>query len=148
MLAVFDPKDVALSGAPEMRLALQAVIKAGRSGVFMRGAEERDRVIVEELFWKTYEGRKDRGGIALIRLWYLVEAMQSRRLQDLFLGEGYAFLETAVMAAATLRLNMDWGFAPQRLIWSIDRVKAARAVSRLGRSQRLSRPVAMATAAA
>lgn len=148
MEAVFDPKDVALSGAPEMRLALQAVVKAGRASIFMRGVEERDRAAIEKVFWEDFEGRNDRGGIALVRLWYLVDALQARRLQELFLNEGYAFLESAVMAAATLRLNMDWGFAPQRLLWSINRVKAARAAARPLRRLQLARPVAMAEAAA
>lgn len=146
-ISEFNPKDVALAGAPEMRIALQSVLKAGRASIFMRGATAQDRSVVEEVFWDTFEGSNARGGIALIRLWSLVDALQTRRLQDLLLQEGFRFLENAATASASLRLNLDWGFAPQRLIWSIADVKAARAVVRPYRRVRLDRGVTESVAA-
>ena len=37
-----------------------------------------------------------------------------------------SLIEAAAIAAGDLRLNLDWGFMPQRLFWAIDAIETAR----------------------
>lgn len=128
MARVFDPTDVSQVTADEMRTALSAVVESGRVMVFFEGAEKVDREQVEAAFWEIFESEISRGGTVLLRLWSLVDALQSRRLNRLLLARGFEFLEAAFSVAGELRLNVDWGFAPQRLIWAIDEAERQPAV--------------------
>ncbi len=124
MTRTFDQTDVPLVNAREMATALLAVVEAERARVFFQGADASDRSMIEGAFWKSFDGDAAQGGIILLRLWCLIDALQSRRLKARLFDRGFAFLEAAVAAAADLRLNLDWGFAPQKLIWGIDRAEA------------------------
>jgi hypothetical protein len=128
MARAFDPTDVLQVAADEMMTALSAVVESGRVMVLFEGAEKIDREQVEAAFWEVFEGETARGGMVLLRLWSLVDALQSRRLNRLLLARGFDFLEAAFSVAAELRLNVDWGFAPQRLIWAIDEAERQPAV--------------------
>ncbi|KUO68431.1 MAG: hypothetical protein APF80_14945 [Alphaproteobacteria bacterium BRH_c36] len=118
--------DVAPAPKAAMLAALSAVVQSGRARVFFQGALEADRKAVEHAFWNGYDGNITEGGLALLRLWQLVEVLQSRRLQRLLLQKGFRFIEAAAIAAGELRLNLEWGFMPQRLYWAISAVETAR----------------------
>lgn len=124
MTRTFDQSDVPLVGTREMAIALRAVVEAERARVFFEGADDSDRGMIEGAFWKIFDGEAAQGGIILLRLWCLIDTLQSRRLKARLLDRGFEFLNSAVAAAADLRLNLDWGFAPQKLIWGIDRAEA------------------------
>ena len=124
MTRTFDHTDIPLADAQEMTTALRAVVEAERARVFFEGADDSDRGAIEGAFWKIFDGEAAQGGIILLRLWCLIDALQSRRLKARLFDRGFAFLDAAVGAAADLRLNLDWGFAPQKLIWGIDRAEA------------------------
>ncbi|MBU1210413.1 MAG: hypothetical protein KJ587_03950 [Alphaproteobacteria bacterium] len=118
--------DIAPAPKAVMLAALSAVVQSGRARVFFEGAAVADRKAVEQAFWNDYDGNITEGGLALIRLWQLVDVLQSRRLQHLLLQNGFRFIEAAAIAAGELRLNLDWGFMPQRLYWAISAVETAR----------------------
>ena len=109
MAISFDQSDVPLVRSSDMTIALRAVVEAGRGA-----------------FWKTYQGEAAQGGITLLRLWCLIDALQTRRLKARLFDRGFSFLDAAVLAAADLRLNLEWGFAPQRLIWAVNRAEEQR----------------------
>ncbi len=126
MTILLERTDVAPVDASVMLTALAAVVQSGRARVFFEDAEVADRKAIEEQFWNTYDGNTTLGGIALIRLWGLVDVLQARRLQNLVMQRGFRFIESAAMAASDIRLNLDWGFMPQRLYWAIDAIDAKR----------------------
>lgn len=148
MPVAFDPSDVPVVSGRDMLIALQAVVQAGRAGVFFQGASNDDLAAIQEEFWSAYEGSSERGGIVLIRLWSLIDVLQARRLKDRVMLSGLNAIEAAVSSAGELRLNMSWGFAPQKLIWAIERTQA-RAAERRVAPVRLKREaiVQLATAA-
>lgn len=127
MTLLLEPTDIATVPPVVMQTALSAVVHSGHAMVFFEGAKASDRKIVEEAFWNTYDGDTTLGGMALIRLWGLIEVLQARRLQDQLMRRGFRFIESAAIAAGSLRLNLDWGFMPQRLFWAIKAVEEARA---------------------
>jgi hypothetical protein len=126
MTISFDQSDVPLVRSSDMTIALRAVVEAGRARVFFEGADASDRGLIEGAFWKSYQGEAAQGGITLLRLWCLIDALQTRRLKARLFDSGFSFLDAAVIAAANLRLNLEWGFAPQRLIWAVVRAEAQR----------------------
>jgi len=119
MMLHLEPTDVAPVPASLMLAALNAVVRSGKAGIFFEGAEAADRQLVEDAFWADYEGNTSLGGMALIRLWALVDVLQARRLQNQPLQRGFRFIEAAAIATGDLRLNLEWGFMPQRLFWAI-----------------------------
>lgn len=133
MTLTFDQSDIPLAEGQEMITALQAVVEAERARVFFEGADDTDRSMIEGAFWKTFEGEAAQGGVILLRLWCLIDALQTRRLKTRLFDRGFAFLEAAVAAAGDLRLNLDWGFAPQKLIWAIDQAETLQRVRQQSR---------------
>lgn len=130
MTVLLERSDVAPVPAMVMAVALSAVVQSGKAGVFFQGADADDRNVVEAAFWDAYDGNTTEGGMALIRLWALVDVLQARRLQNQLLQRGFRFIEAAAIAAGDLRLNLDWGFMPQRLFWAIDALETERAAQR------------------
>lgn len=118
-----------------MVTALRAVVEAERARVFFEGADATDRQMIEGAFWKMFEGEAAQGGVILLRLWCLIDALQARRLKTQLFDRGFAFIEAAIAAAGDLRLNLDWGFAPQKLIWAINRAEASQRVHQVSHVQ-------------
>lgn len=114
-----DLTDVPCAAADDLALAIGVMIDAERALMLVRGVTRADRAEIEAAFWHEFNGETAAGVATLIRFWSLVEAFQSRRLRGLFMQRGYELLGPAIKAAASLRLNIDWGFNPQRLIWAI-----------------------------
>jgi len=121
MTCGFDPTDVPTVTLAEMWLVMRAAIEAERGLVLVRGATAEDVRTIEAAFWRTWRGNTARGAAILLRFWRLAEAFSSRRLKDRLMADGFAGLEPALAAAAGLRLNATWGFAPQRLVWEMAR---------------------------
>lgn len=117
--AAFDPTDIPTVTLPEIWLPMRIAIDAGRGLILMRSPSPDDRRTVEQGFWNAYRGDTARGTAILVRFWELARAMSSQRLQDKILHEGFAGLAPLLAAAASLRLNMSWGFVPQRLLWAM-----------------------------
>ena len=79
MTLTFDQSDIPLAEGQEMITALQAVVEAERARVFFEGADDTDRSMIEGAFWKKFEGEAAQGGVILLRLWFLLDALQTRR---------------------------------------------------------------------
>ncbi len=145
MARPFDLSDIPQAGKTEMAVALEAVVVCGRSRIFFDGASKRDREAIEAVFWHRFTGKAANGGAALVRLWCLVEVFQARRLQHRLMSEGYRFLRAAVVVAGGMRLSVEWGFSPQKMLWavpamqSLDALEVARTPRRnAGRKSRIS----------
>jgi hypothetical protein len=118
MTRAFDPTDVPTVTLAEMWLVMRCAIEAERGLVLVRGATADDIRTIEAAFWRGWRGDTARGAAILLRFWRLAEAFAGRRLKDRLMADGFAGLEPALAAAAGLRLNAGWGFAPQRLVWA------------------------------
>lgn len=106
--------------APEtLALAIGILIEDGRALILMRNASPADRARLEERFWQRFDGPTRDGVAALLRLWSLVDVFKTRRLQALLLDRGYALLADAVRVAAVERINVTWGFNPQRILCAL-----------------------------
>lgn len=116
MRPAFDFTDLPRTAPETLALAMRLLIEDGRALILLRGASQDDRKRLEQRFWGRYDGETSEGVAALIRLWSLVEVFQSRRIRALFLDRGYALIADAVRIASEQRLNITWGFNPQRML--------------------------------
>lgn len=116
MTPAFDMTDVPKASPETLALAMRLLIEEGRVLVLMRGPTNDDRRHLEKRFWENFEGATQDGVVSLVRLWSLVDVFKARRLQSLLLDRGYALLADAARVAAEQRLNIDWGFNPQRVL--------------------------------
>lgn len=130
MSPAFDLTDLPRTAPETLALAMRLLIEDGRALILIRGASNDDRQRLEQRFWQRYDGETSEGVAALIRLWSLVEVFQSRRIRALFLERGYALIADAVRIAGEQRLNITWGFNPQRVLIALveKRPQAYRAV--------------------
>lgn len=114
-----DLSDVAQVASADLWMLIQIMIEGENGLLFLRGVNETDRARIEQRFWLEFEGTTERGVAALVRFWSLVDVFQSRRLRLLLLTRGYEIFYPAAAAASQLRLNLHWGFNPQRFIWAM-----------------------------
>ncbi|SDP50684.1 hypothetical protein SAMN04488061_3223 [Filomicrobium insigne] len=114
-----DLSDVPRAASADLWLLIQIMVECEHGLLFLRGVTDVDRAKIEDRFWNDFEGGTERGVVALMRFWCLVDIFQSRRLRALLMARGYDIFYPAVVAAARLRLNLHWGFNPQRLIWAL-----------------------------
>lgn len=116
MSHAFDLTDLPKAAPETLALALGILIEDGRALILMRGATSEDRARLEERFWHRFAGSTQDGVVALLRLWSLVDVFQARRMRALLLDRGYALLADAIRVAAEQRINVTWGFNPQRML--------------------------------
>jgi hypothetical protein len=64
-----------------------------------------------------------------VRLRTMVDVFSARRLKDMMLDRGYAVLAPAIAIAASLRLNANRGFNPQRFMVSLQEALTANLVA-------------------
>jgi len=116
MTAAIDLTDLPKAKPETLALAMRLLIEDGRSLILLRGASPEDRSRLEQRFWDTFDGPTAEGAVALIRLWSLVDVFKAARLRELLMDRGYSLLADAARAAAGQRINMAWGFNPQRML--------------------------------
>ena len=140
-LTSFDTTDLPIVRRAALALAMHLLIEDERGLVLINGASDADRDRLEARFWDCFDGDTTEGVATLVRLWSLVAVFQSRRLRQLFLERGFSMIPAAVNAAATGRLNLDWGFNPQRFLMALSKGEAE--IVRLPRAfpPALSKPV-------
>jgi len=117
-----DLTDVPKVSVFELSRPMKILIDKERALVLLKGASVDDRRVVEKAFWDSYRGETSRGVATLLRFWCLVEAFSARRFKAILLHKGYQAIGPAVTAASKLRLNVHWGFNPQRLLWSMEQI--------------------------
>lgn len=125
MSPTIDLTDLPKATPESLALAMRLLIEDGRALILMRGASPEDRLRLEERFWERFDGTTAEGVVALLRLWCLVEVFKANRLQVLLLDRGYALLADAARAAAEQRVNVRWGFNPQRMVTALSRRRPA-----------------------
>lgn len=127
----FDTTDLPIVRRAALALAMHLLIEDERGLVLLNGADDADRARLETRFWDCFDGDTAEGVATLVRLWSLIDVFQSRRLRQMFLERGFAMIPAAVKVAATSRLNLDWGFNPQRFVTALSVRPATAAVHRL-----------------
>jgi hypothetical protein len=116
MTFAFDLTDLPKAAPATLALAMRVLVAEGRALILLHGATPDDRARIEARFWQSFEGTTEDGVVALLRLWSLVDVFKARRLQSLLLDRGYALLADAARIAAESRINLSWGFNPQRML--------------------------------
>lgn len=114
-----DPTDIPRVTLQEMWLPMRIAVEAGHGLVLLDGASSPAVAEIEREFWLAYRGGADRGAAILTRFRHLVGAFGHRRLGEWLMRTGYGAIAPSLAAAASLRLNAQWGFPPQRLLWAI-----------------------------
>jgi hypothetical protein len=113
-LAALDTSDVPRVGARELALALKML--SGRGLLFPSvSLSDDDLRRVEQAFWQISRRGRQRKVAVLLRFRSLMEACQSRRINDLIARHGQEAVVKTLEIAAGMRLNVKWGFNPHKL---------------------------------
>ncbi|MEL7048052.1 MAG: hypothetical protein AAFO75_03670 [Pseudomonadota bacterium] len=120
MQNVFEMSDVPAVSETRMFAALELLIATGQTSVLFKGHDTEVRSLFEERFWQEFHGNTADGVAILIRLWSLIDVLQTRRMADRLMKTGFNILKPLAQAAASIRLNTSWGFAPQKVLWVVD----------------------------
>ncbi|MBL8567424.1 MAG: hypothetical protein JNM89_17070 [Hyphomicrobiaceae bacterium] len=120
----FDTTDLPMVRRAALALAMHLLIEDERGLVLLRGATSADRANLEAKFWDCFDGDTREGVATLVRLWSLIDVFQARRLQDLLMARGFRVVQSAIKVAASSRLNLQWGFNPQRFVTALTREEA------------------------
>lgn len=115
-----DLTDVPRVREKDFALVIGAMLETKQARHLTKGRTQMDRTAIEAAFWRQFQGATVTGVATLIRFWCLVDAFQARRLRMLLALRGHAVFTAAASGAASQRLNLNWGFNPQRLIWAIE----------------------------
>lgn len=114
MAITWDPSDVPTVAAEDIAAPMRRLIAESRGLVLLRGMTPEDKALVEETLHQMLGKDPSRELAALMRFRALVEVFASRRLRELMLERGHEVIAPALQTAAQLRLNLGWGFNPQR----------------------------------
>jgi hypothetical protein len=98
---------------------MQALIAEGRGLVFLRGLEDADMTTVQAELKRLFQGDPQRALAVFVRFRHLAEVFSARRLKDMMLDRGYALVAPAIAIAASLRLNANRGFNPQKFLFAL-----------------------------
>ncbi|MGD9785322.1 MAG: hypothetical protein AB7E80_06730 [Hyphomicrobiaceae bacterium] len=119
MTTAFDLTDLPQVPQSALALAMRLLVEDGKGLIVSRGASADDRAQLEASFWQAFDGETEVGVATLVRLWSMIDVFQSRRMHALLLDRGFALVKDAVAVAASMRLNIDWGFNPQRFLLAL-----------------------------
>ena len=120
----FDTTDLPMVRRAALALAMHLLIEDERGLILLRGATAADRASLEAKFWDCFDGDTREGVATLVRLWSLIDVFQARRLQELLMARGFRLVQSAIKVAASSRLNLQWGFNPQRFVMALTREEA------------------------
>ncbi len=115
----WDLTDVPAIAPTDLAAAMQALINDGRGLVLLRGIEDADLNTVQAELKRLFHGDPQRALAVFVRFRHMAEVFSARRLQDLMLDRGYALIAPAIAIAASLRLNANRGFNPQKFLLAL-----------------------------
>jgi hypothetical protein len=115
----WDLTDVPAIAPKDLAAAMQALIAEGRGLVFLRGLEDADMTTVQAELKRLFHGDPQRALAVFVRFRHLAEVFSARRLKDMMLDRGYALVAPAIAIAASLRLNANRGFNPQKFLFAL-----------------------------
>ena len=122
MAMTWDLTDIPAVDAADLAAAMRSLIEDGRGLVLINGATEADLDTARAALQSRHHAEPQRALAAFVRFRHLVEVFGARRLKDLMLDNGYALMAPAIAIAASLRLNGNRGFNPQRFLLSLQEV--------------------------
>lgn len=112
----FDLTDLPPVEPRHLMIAMQIAIEHGCGLSVLHGLDEATARSLEQAFWQRFSGETAEGVASLLRFRSLSGLFKSRRLEAMLLEQGFALLAPAVHLAAGMRLNVSWGFNPQRFL--------------------------------
>jgi DhnA family fructose-bisphosphate aldolase class Ia len=113
--AVIDLTDVPLVAMRELATALKFLSAEAQQLLRPEQMTEEDMRRVEQTFWQRCNRDRARKVAVLVRLRSLLEVCHARSIQALIAVHGQAAVLEALAVAATMRLNTNIGFNPQKL---------------------------------
>jgi len=139
-MTTFDLSDVPQVEDRLLKTLVELMASKGRSRILFKGVTEDDRKAIEDAFWEQYRGPTGNGVAALLRFWAMADVVRSRRLNDRLMHEGFLILRPLARASARLRMNVAWGFNPQRMLWMLDQLSEPALVRSLPRRRPATMP--------
>ncbi len=115
----FDLTDIPAVDVADLSAAMRSLIEGGRGLVLLNGATDADLDTARAALQSRHHAEPQRALAAFVRFRHLIEVFGARRLRELMLGSGYAVMAPAIAVAATLRLNAQRGFNPQRFLLAL-----------------------------
>ena len=129
MAMTWDLTDIPAVDTADLAAAMRSLIEDGRGLVLLNGATDADLDTARAALQSRHHAEPQRALAAFVRFRHLVEVFGARRLKDLMLGNGFALMAPAIAIAASLRLNGNRGFNPQRFLLSLQESMAANVVT-------------------
>jgi hypothetical protein len=129
MTMTWDLTDVPAVEAADLAAAMRALIDDGRGLVLLRGLTDADLDTVQGELKRRFHAEPQQALAVFVRLRNLVEVFSARRLKEQLLDKGFALMAPALAVAASLRLNANRGFNPQRFMASLAEVQLANVVA-------------------
>lgn len=114
MAITWDPSDVPAVAADDLAAPMRRLIAEGRGLVLLRGLSAEDTAVVAGSLAQRLGKEPPIELAALVRFKALVDVFASRRLKEILLERGHEAMAPALKVAAALRLNLKWGFNPQK----------------------------------
>jgi hypothetical protein len=115
----WDLTDVPAIAPSDLAAAMQALIAHGRGLVLLRGLEDADLDTVQAELKRRFHTDPQTALAAFVRFRHLAEVFSARRLKELMLKRGYGLIAPAIAIAASLRLNANRGFNPQKFLLAL-----------------------------
>lgn len=112
----WDLTDVPAIASADLAAAMQALIADGRGLVLLRGLEDADLDTVQAELKRRFHTDPQTALAVFVRFRHLAEVFSARRLKELVLERGFALIGPAIAIAASLRLNANRGFNPQKFL--------------------------------
>lgn len=129
MTMTWDLSDVPAVEANDLAALMRILIENGRGLVLLRGLEDNDLSAVQAEVQRRFHGQPQKALAVFVRFRQLVEVFGARRLKNLMLDRGHALMAPAIAIAASLRLNANRGFNPQRFVLSLHDTLSANVVA-------------------
>lgn len=129
MTMTWDLSDVPAVEANDLAALMRILIENGRGLVLLRGLEDNDLSAVQAEVQRRFHGQPQKALAVFVRFRQLVEVFGARRLKNLMLDRGHALMAPAIAIAASLRLNANRGFNPQRFVLSLHDALSANVVA-------------------
>jgi hypothetical protein len=115
----WDLTDVPAIASADLAAAMQALIADGRGLVLLRGLEDADLDTVQAELKRRFHTDPRTALAVFVRFRHLAEVFSARRLKELMLERGFALIGPAIAIAASLRLNANRGFNPQKFLLAL-----------------------------
>ena len=119
MTASIDTADVPPVSLHDLYMPMKSLIANGRGLALYHGLDEASIRGLEHEIWAHFKDRPEIRVAVALRFRALVNVFAGRRLQSLFLHQGFKLIVKAIHEASTQRLNTRYGFKPQVFVTAL-----------------------------